>query len=543
MFLGRHLSRFHLLVLTATFLTLLLIAHFKIGYKTIYSRFDKILPLKELWNCGGRYSNLRTINNPFRAIVVDANGDILTRICLFNTAIQRLRELELELETFADVNLISINKWTGNPPGRIQVLYEWSDNFTEALTNYSQFKNVILPWKQQVPNEEWSSLSDSTNLLIQDYYLSTASDVLCTWIETPGKVNYAFDMINNWTCNRDITRTLVPVSVSYLALNVKATYKDYYFPSAFPDYFHTQPPFSVFHLHIIKFGIITKVGDVFSGNVKIVPYGCFPIKALNPPKNVKNIPFRKEILVIAQNHGDEMYHRISEVMPRIALFIDFLQSNPSIAIFSLENKGLFVELLGILGIDRERIVTREYRAGLVYLPRTSACCLPNFIENQVLSKRFRDYIRRNFAMNPRDKIVVIRRSHYRRFRDQEAVERVVENVARTFNLSFSVYQDNPSPSLNDTMIMFNSAVVVIGPHGAGLANVVFSEPGTFVIEGVCNLPHANLFFQRTCLVLGHRWHGIPATEGCVGGVFGVVGVSPLDINSTLFAYLQLMLHY
>lgn|SRR6218665_458193 len=106
MFLGKHLSRFHLLVLSATFSTLLITVHFEIGYQSIYSRFDKILALKELWTCGASYSNLRTIDHPFRAIVVDANGDILARICLFNTAIQRLKE---GLEAFTDVNLISIN--------------------------------------------------------------------------------------------------------------------------------------------------------------------------------------------------------------------------------------------------------------------------------------------------------------------------------------------------------------------------------------------------------------------------------------------------
>lgn len=530
-------------MLFAASLILIAIVHRKLESLSLYHRFKEKTKnfLDKTMNCGGKHYSLETITHPFQAIVVGANGDIPTRICLFNTALERLRVELLGSETLTDVNLTwNINRWTISSPDRIQVLYEWSDNFLQALTNYPQIKTVLLPWKQQVSNEEWSSLSDSTNLLIRDYYLSTASDPLCTWIETPGKVNYAFDMINNWTCNRDIARTLVPVSVSYLALNAKAPYKDYYLPSAFPDYFHTRPPFSVFHLHIIQHGIINKVGDVFSGNVKVVPYGCFPILALNPPTNIQNIPFHKEILVIAQHHGDEMYHRMSEVMPRVALFIDFLRRNPSVSVFTLENKGLFVDLLGLLGIGRERIVTGQCRARLVYLPRASMCCLPNFIENQVLSKHFRQYIRENLPMQPRDKIIVIRRSHYRRFRDQDAIERVVETAARTFNLGFAVYRDKPSPSLNDTMIMFNSAVVVVGPHGAGLANLVFSEPGTFVIEGVCNLPHANLFFQRTSLVLGHRWHGIPATDGCVGGVFGVVGVSPSAINSTLFAYLKLI---
>ena len=88
-------------------------------------------------------------------------------------------------------------------------------------------------------------------------------------------------------------------------------------------------------------------------------------------------------------------------------------------------------------------------------------------------------------------------------------------AAKEYNLSYEVFKDNPPPSFVDMMRMFNAAVMVVAPHGAGLANLVFSEPGTFVVEGVCNRPHTNLFFQRTAQVLGHRWHGIPSSGGCV----------------------------
>ena len=63
------------------------------------------------------------------------------------------------------------------------------------------------------------------------------------------------------------------------------------------------------------------------------------------------------------------------------------------------------------------------------------------------------------------------------------------------------------------MTLFHSAVVVVAPHGAGLSNVLFSRPGTFVVEGVCNVPHVNLCFQRLTHVLGHHWHGVTSRGG------------------------------
>ena len=98
-----------------------------------------------------------------------------------------------------------------------------------------------------------------------------------------------------------------------------------------------------------------------------------------------------------------------------------------------------------------------------------------------------------------------------------------------------MFIDNPVPSLKDTMRMFHSAVMVVGPHRAGLSNVFFSQPGTYVVEGVCNLPHVNLCFHRLAHVLGHHWHGIPSRGGCEGHV----DVAAKDVNSTVRGLLEL----
>ena len=67
--------------------------------------------------------------------------------------------------------------------------------------------------------------------------------------------------------------------------------------------------------------------------------------------------------------------------------------------------------------------------------------------------------------------------------------------------------------------------MVVGPHGAGLANLLYVAPGSTVIEGVCNRPHVNLCFQWLATVLGHRYHAIPSRRGCEGVV---------DIDTELF---------
>lgn len=174
------------------------------------------------------------------------------------------------------------------------------------------------------------------------------------------------------------------------------------------------------------------------------------------------------------------------------------------------------------------------------------CCFPNVLETQILSRLFRYYVRRAFAPAVRNKIVVIRRSpsRQRNFNNHTAVESVVKQAAMDYNLSFEIFQDDPAPPIKDLVRLFNLAVMVVAPHGAGLSNLVFSEPGTFVIEGVCNRPATNLFFQRTSLVLGHRYHGIaPVVNGCYftsSGLYGPVIIDPAVINETVRTYLDLL---
>ena len=64
----------------------------------------------------------------------------------------------------------------------------------------------------------------------------------------------------------------------------------------------------------------------------------------------------------------------------------------------------------------------------------------------------------------------------------------MQRVADDFNVTYTLFRDDPTPSLNDTMTMFHSAVIIVAPHGAGLSNMLFSRPGTYILEAVCNPP-------------------------------------------------------
>jgi hypothetical protein len=60
--------------------------------------------------------------------------------------------------------------------------------------------------------------------------------------------------------------------------------------------------------------------------------------------------------------------------------------------------------------------------------------------------------------------------------------------------------------------VFRSARIIVGPHGAGLANAVFSETGTQVIE-LTNARHYNRCFEWLCHAKEHSYVPISSDDG------------------------------
>ena len=320
-----------------------------------------------------------------------------------------------------------------------------------------------------------------------------------------------------------------PQSLASLALSVQKMHdKD------FPNNIVLTPEY-VTYTHVVSSGLVSNIGEVFSGDMMLISNGCI-MKVNGLPPNLDEYPLFDEVFVISQYWGASVFHRMVEVAPRLAIHLEFLKRNKHIRIAGPEGKGKRLgEILSILGLDENRLHTGWCRAKVVYVPRGTGCGMASVPEIQLLSLQYRTYIAQNFSHQQRNRIVLIRRSRSRRFTEQEAIEQVVQSAARDFNLTYSLFIDNPVPSLNDTMRLFRSAVMIVGPHGAGLSNMVFSEPGTVVIEGVCNRPHVNLCFQREAYVLGHHWHGIPSLGGCER----VVDVAAKEIETTVRQYLSI----
>ena len=465
-------------------------------------------------------------------IKVQSAGNFTDRLVAFNAFLSSFRAEELiRRPTVA---------WQRPTSSKLHVIWGARDDYLDLLSNYSHVTTVVLPWltTRSGSARAWSYLQDHSNLLIQTYYEWTADNTLCSWIETPGTTRMKYDAVYNRSCNRNINDTVRPLSVRPVFLNAKPIRRGHYWPNDgnwYPAHFYTDTPPYVLFMHIHRDAVITERAHVFTDGLKIIPYACG--YNINPslPSHLDNIPLHNEVFVITQFWGTSVFHRMVEIMPRVALFVGFLKANPEIRILATEAGGRSAELLGIIGLDPSRLVTGVIRAKIVYQPRSTGCGFANVQESQMVSRLYRDYIKRNFPPQSRNRLILIRRSGSRRFSEQQAIEAALKRAAADFNLTYTLFIDNPTPSLNDTMMMFHSAVIVVGPHGAGLSNVFFSQPGTFVVEGVCNLPHVNLCFQRLAHVLGHHWHGVTSRRGCED----IVDVAASHVDAAVRDYLRL----
>lgn len=482
-------------------------------------------------NCNFDEGVISRVKFPFSGIAIEVYCLFRDRVRVFNAALDRLRLAHLRRRHSKEWSNISAYE-------NIKFRGTADDDFLQRLENFPQIETVFLPWiGLHTKFRAWTSLKDTSNILINDYFEWTADKELCQWIKGP--VVHMYDVIHNRTCVSDIQKTKVPQSLRLLELNSKPLGRSIYWPNngtSYPSHFYHEPPTIALYIHIIQDSIVTPNSEVWSGDMYLVQRTCAYRRDKRPPKMIDKIPMYDEVIAISQYWGEGTFHGMIEVIPRVSLYVDFLKRNPQVKILLPIMHGRLVELLTILGLSKNQVISGTCRAKLLYLPRATMCGHANVQEIQVASSLFRQYINEELTFEPRDKIILIQRSRSRKFTDHDSIERTVKEISTEHNLTFELFQDNPVPSLEKTMIMFHSAVMVIAPHGAGLSNVVFSQPGTFVIEGVCNPPHINLCYQRLSRILGHHWHGIHSRGGCQR----VVDVSVSSVKTAVVKHLDFL---
>ncbi len=355
----------------------------------------------------------------------------------------------------------------------------------------------------------------TSDILLRQYYSVTSND--CQLMK--GTQNF-----HQYHCMPDIED-----SFSRDATPVRAAFS-IGLPHGYLDQLSSNSSVVLTYIHVLTDAFAFIDGDVINNGVLIVPQRCGRIEDLSRrphPRVLRSSPIYEEVFVIGQRRGYGFYHSTFENLARLAPYVSFLKENPHIKIHAV----MVPPLLPLLGINSSRVITGAIRARTLYMPAGVPCGVPLLFTSQLLSRRLRkpvDKLARNF-------VILIDRFAKRWFAHHHGIRARLEQLTASRGLNVQVFSDNPLPTQEEIRSMFGRAVLVVAPHGAGETNLVFSKPGTVLLEGLCYMaPNlTSKCYHTMSYVLGLRYHGLIFNKDCFY-------ITPDDIEGPVRSILDLL---
>jgi hypothetical protein len=145
----------------------------------------------------------------------------------------------------------------------------------------------------------------------------------------------------------------------------------------------------------------------------------------------------------------------------------------------MRRKRYIAETLEFLGVPQHEVIPLEAPTVFDRLVLVSPMALGRYEISPMILETLRDHPRvRELWRHPKRKIYVPRRNvGMRRVINEPEVE------AALGQLGFEVF-DNAEHPVREQARAFRDASIVVSPHGAGLSNIVYCDPGTPVLEVV-----------------------------------------------------------
>jgi len=260
-------------------------------------------------------------------------------------------------------------------------------------------------------------------------------------------------------------------------------------------------------------------GIVYDTHLNVYrPPGMFFTRHQDPPLPRETVPAETEkfqqLASVVQSFSYMYYHFLVETLSRIISVQRSSFYNPSTKfLLQLDKSTTEYEYLDMLGITSEKIV--KYDKNKVYqaeellfptpVPRITGAT------KESLSRVRRALGVKTLPSNERNVIIYCSR-------DMED-ERQVENEPLLLELLGYHIPENMELvvfrrgwSAQDTIKLFERAAVILGPHGAGLTNSLFSAPGTRLIEFLY-LHNPPMMFWHMSSLLDLEYWMVPVPQG------------------------------
>lgn len=227
----------------------------------------------------------------------------------------------------------------------------------------------------------------------------------------------------------------------------------------------------------------------------VINGGCKTAETWRPPKNpIQNYD---RVISIAMFWGDGIWHFLLES------FVGLAHVHTSECYIHVSSKNKWAtNWLAIIGIPSNRIIDGTIAAKTLIVPEMGRCGAPSLTQINWL----RTIIPSTIPQHP-NSIILIKRTRSRVMSTFNAIHQLVENFANEQRLEFVLHDDSSLPSIPEQLQRFANASIIIGPHGAGMVNIIASKRRTCVIEFSPTDP--NICYMRLSFLLGHNYIAIP----------------------------------
>jgi capsular polysaccharide biosynthesis protein len=191
----------------------------------------------------------------------------------------------------------------------------------------------------------------------------------------------------------------------------------------------------------------------------------------------------------------EYYHFLTEVLPN-ALFLR-TQLPAEVPIYCMTSK-FTVPAFRWFGVTNPIISSSAPAAALQLVPPYVECGNPSAQKIQLL----RSVVESKVQFESTHGIVIRRHGSRELLNEAEVLEYCKERFPE---LTWVVYDVLP---IDETAVLFSKAARIVGPHGAGMTNMLFSPKGVQILEFM-PITDTNICYWHLAEMLGHAYSMLP----------------------------------
>ena len=201
--------------------------------------------------------------------------------------------------------------------------------------------------------------------------------------------------------------------------------------------------------------------------------------------------FSGVVLVLSNSQLNNYYHYIYDVIGRLALVEDEMDLYQ--AIYVRKEMPYQQRYLSMLGLDNKQIISadRPMPSGIT----ADRLVIPFYSRatSHILDPKITGFLRRNLlpyadrSLSQGERIYISRRkARYRRILNEPELLPVLAE----YGFSVVCLEDLTT---DEQLSVFKFANIIVSPHGAGLANLMYCDPGTKVLEIFAGLNKHDFF--------------------------------------------------